>query len=67
MRETAILSRIRKGDRTISEIVSVIYKNTDPRLHGAARLSVLAHVEDLMANDLIQSDGPASISGNYWV
>lgn len=67
MRETAILSRIRKGDRTISEIVSVIYKNTDPRLHGAARLSVLAHVEDLMANDLIKSDGPASISGNYWV
>ncbi len=66
MRETAILSRIRKGDSTIKKIVSIIYKSTDPRLHGAAGLSVLAHIEDLMAKGLIKSDGPASIDGNYW-
>ncbi len=66
MRETAILSRIRKGDRTIAQIVAVIYKETDPRLHGAAGLSVLAHIEDLMAKDYIASNGPASINGEYW-
>lgn len=65
MRETAILSRIRKGDRTIGEIVSVIYKETDPRLHGAAGLSVFAHIEDLLAKGLIQSDKPASLDGEY--
>ena len=26
-----------------------IYRDTDPRLHGAAGLSVLAHLEDLIA------------------
>jgi len=66
MRETAILSRIRKGDRTIAQIVAVIYKETDPRLHGAAGLSVLAHIEDLMVKDYIASNGPASINGEFW-
>ncbi|MCF6321986.1 MAG: MBL fold metallo-hydrolase [Rhizobiaceae bacterium] len=66
MRETAILSRIRKGDRTIPQIVAVIYKETDPRLHGAAGLSVLAHIEDLMAKGFISGNGPASITGQYW-
>jgi glyoxylase-like metal-dependent hydrolase (beta-lactamase superfamily II) len=66
MRETAILSRIRKGDRTIVQIVAVIYKETDPRLHGAAGLSVLAHIEDMMAKGMLESDAPASITGTYW-
>ncbi len=66
MRETAILSRIRKGDRTIPQIVAVIYKETDPRLHGAAGLSVFAHIEDLVEKGLIRSDGPASLTGEYF-
>jgi glyoxylase-like metal-dependent hydrolase (beta-lactamase superfamily II) len=65
MRETAILSRIRKGDRTIPDIVAVIYKETDPRLHGAAGLSVLAHLEDMVAKGSVLSGGPASIDGIY--
>ncbi|MEZ5871908.1 MAG: MBL fold metallo-hydrolase [Nitratireductor sp.] len=65
MRETAILSRIKAGDRTIPEIVRIIYKDTDPRLHGAAALSVLAHVEDLLEKGVIASDGPASLEGEY--
>src|SRR5665811_2489841 len=56
MRETAILHRIRKGDQTIPDIVSVIYRDTDTRLHGAAALSVFAHIEDLLANELIGCD-----------
>ena len=42
MRERAILERLKAGDRTIAEMVSKIYRDTDPRLHGAAGLSVLA-------------------------
>lgn len=65
MRETAILSRVRAGDRSIAEIVKVIYRDTDPQLHGAAALSVLAHLEDLMASGRVASDGPASLHGEY--
>ncbi len=65
MRETAVLSRIRAGDRTIPEIVKVIYKDTDPRLHGAAGLSVFAHIEDLVIQNKIQCDGPPALNSRY--
>jgi glyoxylase-like metal-dependent hydrolase (beta-lactamase superfamily II) len=65
MRETAVLSRIRAGDQTIPDIVSVIYKETDPRLHGAAGLSVFAHIEDLVSRNLISCDGPPALDGTY--
>jgi len=65
MRETAVLSRIRAGDQTIPEIVAVIYKDTDPRLHGAAGLSVFAHIEDLVERGLVLCDGPASLNSHY--
>ena len=41
MRERAILERIRGGDRTIKAMVAAIYRDTDPRLHGAAGLPCL--------------------------
>lgn len=66
MRETAILSRIRRGGRTIPEIVAVIYKDTDPRLHGAAALSVMAHLEDLVSSGRVTTEGPVSIDGAYF-
>ncbi|WP_421852739.1 MBL fold metallo-hydrolase [Oricola sp.] len=65
MRERAILDRIAKGDRTIADIVTEIYRDTDPRLHGAAGLSVLAHMEDLVSRALVRTDGPAAIDGIY--
>ncbi|QKV18790.1 MBL fold metallo-hydrolase [Oricola thermophila] len=65
MREAAVLDRIRKGDRTIPEMVREIYRDTDPRLHGAAGLSVLAHLEDLVARGLVETDGPPAINGIY--
>ena len=45
MRERAVLQRVLTGDRTITEIVRIIYRDIDPRLFGAACLSVLAHLE----------------------
>ncbi len=65
MRERAVLERIRQGDRRISDMVKVIYATTDPRLHGAAALSVLAHLEDLVEKGLIATDGPPKLSGEY--
>lgn len=65
MRERAILERIRAGDRTITEMVAAIYRDTDPRLHGAAGLSVLAHLEDLVARGLVTTEGDAAIDGLF--
>jgi len=65
MRERAVLERIVKGDRRIADMVKVIYASTDPRLHGAAALSVLAHIEDLVEKGLIATGGPPKLSGEY--
>ncbi|MCA1968476.1 MAG: MBL fold metallo-hydrolase [Rhizobium sp.] len=65
MRERAVLERIRAGDRLIADMVKVIYASTDPRLHGAAALSVLAHLEDLVEKGEVATDGPARLSGVY--
>lgn len=65
MRERAILERIRAGDRLIPDMVKAIYRDTDPRLHGAAALSVLAHIEDLVEKGQIATDGPARLAGTY--
>jgi glyoxylase-like metal-dependent hydrolase (beta-lactamase superfamily II) len=64
-REQAVLERVRMGDRLISDMVKVIYATTDPRLHGAAALSVLAHIEDLVEKGMIATDGPPRLLGEY--
>ncbi len=65
MRERAVAERVRAGDRTIPEMVKVIYRSTDPRLHGAAALSVLAHIEDLVEKGEVVTDGPPLLHGEY--
>ena len=65
-REAAILERLAQGDRTIPEIVRVIYKGIDERLHRAAGLSVLAHLEDLVERNCVVSDqGTATETAHY--
>ena len=66
MRERAVLERIRSGDRLIPDMVKAIYATTDPRLHGAAALSVLAHLEDLVEKGLVTTEGPPSLKGAYF-
>ena len=65
MRERAILERLRGGDRTIPDMVRAIYRDTDPRLHGAAGLSVLAHLEDLVAKGAAVAESEVSIDGVF--
>lgn len=62
MRERAVLERMKAGDRLIADMVKAIYRDTDPRLHGAAALSVLAHIEDLVEKGLVTGDGPPSLA-----
>ncbi|MDR9779328.1 MBL fold metallo-hydrolase [Rhizobium redzepovicii] len=64
-REQAVLARVQAGDTQIAEMVKVIYRDTDPKLHGAAALSVLAHIEDLVERGEIAADGPPSLAATY--
>ena len=65
MRERAILERLAAGDRTLPELVGAIYRDVDPALHGAAALSVLAHLEDLVARGLVKSEGDPALDGRF--
>ncbi|WP_036281201.1 MBL fold metallo-hydrolase [Methylocystis sp. ATCC 49242] len=64
-REAAILQRLEAGDETIAAIVARIYEGVDRRLHGAAAMTVFAHMEDLIARGLAESDGPATLTARY--
>jgi glyoxylase-like metal-dependent hydrolase (beta-lactamase superfamily II) len=64
-REASILHRLSKGPTDIPNIVRAIYIGIDPRLTGAAGLSVLAHLEDLVTRDLVETDGQPAIDGVY--
>lgn len=64
-REAAILRRLGRGPADIPEIVRSIYIGLDPRLVRAAGLSVLAHLEDLVARKAVATEGDPSIDGTY--
>ena len=64
-REASILARLEAGDETIPEIVARIYENLDPALVGAARLSTLAHLEDLIARGLASAEGELGVGALY--
>ena len=66
-REVAILRRLAKGEADIPTLVRAIYIGLDPRLVRAAGLSVLAHLEDLVARGLVATEGEPSIQGRYRV
>ncbi|MBX9829002.1 MAG: MBL fold metallo-hydrolase [Xanthobacteraceae bacterium] len=64
-REASILNRLAKGETDIPDLVGSIYANLDPRLVKAAGMSVLAHLEDLVARGEAATNGPPSILGRY--
>jgi glyoxylase-like metal-dependent hydrolase (beta-lactamase superfamily II) len=64
-REAAILARLETGAATIPEIVAKAYAGLSPALIGAASLSTLAHLEDLVARGLVASDGAPTLSARY--
>lgn len=64
-REAAILARLETGEATIPDIVAKNYIGVDPRLHGAAGLSTLAHIEDLIARGLVARGEGAPLVAPY--
>jgi glyoxylase-like metal-dependent hydrolase (beta-lactamase superfamily II) len=64
-REASILNRLGKSPADIPTLVRAIYIGLDPRLVGGAGLSVLAHLEDLVARGIVASEEPPSITGRY--
>jgi glyoxylase-like metal-dependent hydrolase (beta-lactamase superfamily II) len=64
-REKKICERLKMGDAKIETIVANVYHNLNPDLRNAAALSVLAHLEDLIARDIAVSDGPAILTASY--
>ena len=67
MREGGIIERLKAGDRTIAEMVAVMYRDVNPKLHGAAGLSVLAHLEDLVGRGVVKTEDAPSITGSYQI
>lgn len=57
-RAGAVLDRLSAGPATIPELVEAIYRGLEPGLVPAARLSLFAHVEDLVARGAVRSDEP---------
>ncbi|MCJ2072997.1 MBL fold metallo-hydrolase [Methylobacterium sp. J-030] len=64
-REAAIRARLAIGDTGIAQIVAAIYQGLDPRLRGAAALSVFAHLEDLVGRGLVATDGAPRLDGTF--
>ncbi len=64
-REASILHRLGKGETDIESLVRAIYIGIDPRLVKAAGLSVLAHLEDLVARGIVHTEGTPSVAGRY--
>jgi len=64
-REDSILARLAKGDADIPTLVRAIYIGIDPRLVGAAGLSVFAHLEDMVARGTVACEGEPSLSASY--
>ena len=65
MREVAILNALAAGATTIPEMVARIYEGLDPRLKGAAALSVFAHLEDLFARGAVTVEGTMSKDATF--
>lgn len=64
-REDSILHRLAKGPCDIPTIVRASYIGIDQRLIPAAGRSVFAHLEDLVARNVVATDGGPDIAGTY--
>ena len=64
-REAQILARLVAGDRTIAEMVPVLYAAVDQRLWAAAGLSVWAHLIKLVNDGRVVTDGEPTLSATY--
>ena len=60
-RERQIVNLLDSAPRSIPDLVAAMYKGLDPRLHGAAGRSVLAHLIDLERQGRVRGEGEYGI------
>lgn len=63
-REAAIMRGLERSN-TIPDLVRGIYIGLDPRLFGAASLTVLAHLEHLVGQGLVRTEGQPAMDGAF--
>ncbi len=64
-REAQIMQQIGSGTHTIADMVEVMYADVHPRLHPAARRSVLAHLIHMTETGRVLTDGPPTETSIY--
>jgi glyoxylase-like metal-dependent hydrolase (beta-lactamase superfamily II) len=66
MRSKAIAGLLSGQGVVIPDLVLSLYSGLDPRLHGAAALSVFAHLEELVEKDIARTNGAATLQSIYF-
>lgn len=64
-RERQIEACLQRGIAKIPDVVAVIYSEIDKRLHPAASMSVLAHLQHMVATGRAVTDGALGASSSY--
>ena len=64
-REVQILDALAAGHTRIKAMVPVLYAAVDPRLHPAAAMSVLAHMQQLVREGRVLCDGAPDLEADY--
>lgn len=64
-RERQIAACLARGIVQVRDMVRVIYSEVDAHLHPAAALSVLAHLEHMVASGTVGVDGGATLEAVY--
>lgn len=64
-REAQVLARLRAGDRTIAEMIPLLYAAVDPRLWPAASLSIWAHLIALVRQGRATAEPEATLQALY--
>lgn len=66
MRAKSIAGLLTKDGVIIKDLVAALYSGLDPRLHGAAALSVFAHLEQLVDENIARTDDAAMLHSIYF-
>lgn len=64
-REAQVVQRLAAGDRTVADMVPVLYAAVDQRLWPAASLSVLAHLIKLVEDGVAISDVAPALNARF--
>jgi len=64
-RETQILDALAEGHTRIKTMVPALYAAVDPRLHPAAAMSVLAHMQQLVREGRVLCGGAPDLDAGY--